>query len=102
MLALVVARETRAQERHQGVAALERDILDDERGVVGPQVGQCVPLLIVEQLAVPTDQVLDLLPGDEAVERAHSAGSGAGCAPALDSRRLATNVRNRASSSGAW
>src|SRR5262245_63990750 len=101
VLALVAGRQARAEERHQRVAALEGDILDDERGVVGPQVVQFVPLLIVEQLAVPADQVLDLLPGDEAVERVHSEGPAAGWAPALDSRRLATNLRNRASSSGA-
>jgi hypothetical protein len=100
VLALVPGRQARAQELDQDVATLEGDdivaIVDDERGVVGPQLGEGVPLLVVEQDAVPADEVVDRPQREQPVERTQVSTR------ALDSRKLATNVRKRATNSGAW
>jgi hypothetical protein len=100
VLALVPGRQARAQELDQDVATLEGDdivaIVDDERGVVGPQLGEGVPLLVVEQDAVPADDVVDLAQGEQALDGAQVSTR------ARERRTLATYVRNRASSSGAW
>ena len=90
------------------VAALERASVDDERRVVGPQLSERIPLLVVEQHAVATDQVVDLPECQET-----SSGSMSSPMPlrprrrarlsaTVDSRTLAMKVLMRSSRSGAW
>jgi hypothetical protein len=71
VLAAVVRRQAFHHELLHRREALDRNAVDDERDVVGPQRLPGVPVLVVERDRVAREEVADLLAGEQELEGAH-------------------------------
>src|SRR4029077_14837264 len=97
-LAGVVGREAVDEEIEYGALPLEGHAGTDERSVVGPQLRELIPVLVVEEDRIASDLIADLLDRDESFERVHRCPPTAPAGPAAAARSRARSPSCRTGS----
>ena len=62
-----------AEEVHHRLAAVKDDVADRPDRILGPQLGERVPVVVVEEQRILGAEIADLLLRDQVLERVHLA-----------------------------